>query len=97
VPFIKVINEDEASGELKKVYNQITSARGKLSNIMKIHSLMPDTMIKHLELYLSIMFSKSNLSREEKEMFKPVREFSISLILPLLREAMNILFVKFSG
>jgi uncharacterized peroxidase-related enzyme len=70
--FIKVINENEASGELKKVYEQIGSARGKLSNIMKIHSLMPDTMIKHLELYLSIMFSKTNLSREEKEILAVV-------------------------
>jgi uncharacterized peroxidase-related enzyme len=67
MPFIKTINENEAEGELKKVYEQIGSARGKLSNIMKIHSLMPDTMIKHLELYLSIMFSKTNLTREEKE------------------------------
>lgn len=65
--FIKVIDEEEAAGELKKVYDQITSARSKLSNIMKIHSLLPDTMIKHLELYLSIMFSKGTLTREEKE------------------------------
>lgn len=72
MPFIKVINEYEASGELKKIYDQITSTRGKLSNIMKIHSLMPDTMIKHLDLYLSIMFSKTNLTREEKEILAVV-------------------------
>ena len=72
MPYLKVINENEASGELKKVYEQIGSARGKLSNIMKIHSLMPDTMIKHLELYLSIMFSKTNLTREEKEILAVV-------------------------
>lgn len=72
MPYIKVINENEAEGKLKEVYDNITSARGKLSNIMKIHSLMPDTMIKHLELYLSIMFSKSNLTREEKEILAVV-------------------------
>ncbi len=72
MPYIKVINENEAEGELKKVYEQISSSRGKLSNIMKIHSLMPDTMIKHLELYLSIMLSKSNLTREEKEILAVV-------------------------
>lgn len=72
VPHIKVINETEASSELKKVYNQISSSRGKLSNIMKIHSLLPDTMIKHLDLYLSIMFSKSKLTREEKEILAVV-------------------------
>lgn len=72
MPYIKVINENEASGDLRKVYEQIGSARGKLSNIMKIHSLMPDTMIKHLDLYLSIMFSKTNLTREEKEILAVV-------------------------
>lgn len=72
MPFIKVINEDEASGDLKKVYQQIGAARGKLSNIMKIHSLLPDTMIKHLDLYLSIMFSENNLSREVKEILAVV-------------------------
>ncbi len=70
--YIKVINDNEAEGELSEVYSQISSSRGKLSNIMKIHSLMPDTMIKHLELYLSIMFSKTNLTREEKEILAVV-------------------------
>lgn len=72
MPYIKVINEAESSGELKKIYNDISAARGKLSNIMKIHSLMPNTMIKHLELYTAIMFSKTNLSRDEKEILAVV-------------------------
>lgn len=61
--FIKVINETEAEGKLKEVYSDIISSRGKLSNIMKIHSLNPDAMVKHMELYKSIMFGKSNISR----------------------------------
>lgn len=72
MPYIKVIDETNADGELKNIYEKIKSERGKLSNIMKIHSLMPDTMIKHLELYLAIMFSKTNLSREEKEILAVV-------------------------
>jgi uncharacterized peroxidase-related enzyme len=39
---------------------------------MAIHSLLPDTMIKHMDLYKSIMFGKSNLSRELKEMIAVV-------------------------
>ncbi|WP_337871841.1 peroxidase-related enzyme [Ignavibacterium sp.] len=70
--YIKLISETEADGKLKEIYQNISSKRGKLSNIMKIHSLMPDTMIKHLDLYLSIMFSNSNLSREEKEILAVV-------------------------
>lgn len=72
MPFIKVIDENKAEGKLKEVYNEIISSRGKLSNIMAIHSLMPDTMIKHMDLYKSIMFGKSNFSRELKEMIAVV-------------------------
>jgi len=35
---------------------------------MKIHSLNPDAMKKHMDLYLSIMFSSSDLSREDCEL-----------------------------
>lgn len=72
MPFIKVIEENEAEGELQKVYDAVTKSRGKLSNIMKIHSLNPDAMTKHMDLYKTIMFGKSNLSRELKEMIAVV-------------------------
>lgn len=72
MPFIKIIDETEAEGKLKDIYENIISSRGKLSNIMKIHSLNPDTMTKHMELYKSIMFGKSNISREVKEMIAVV-------------------------
>jgi uncharacterized peroxidase-related enzyme len=70
--FIKIIEENEASGKLKTAYEEIKSARGKLANIMKIHSLIPDSMTKHMDLYKTIMFGKSNLSRELKEMIAVV-------------------------
>jgi uncharacterized peroxidase-related enzyme len=35
---------------------------------MKIHSLNPDAMENHMELYLTLMFGKSGLSREEREL-----------------------------
>lgn len=70
--FIKVIDEALAVGKLKDAYNCIAKSRGKLSNIMKIHSLNPDAMLKHMDLYKSIMFGKSNLSRELKEMIAVV-------------------------
>lgn len=72
MPFIKVIDEENTEGKLKENYDEIIKSRGKLSNIMKIHSLNPDAMIKHMDLYKSIMFSQSNLSREFKEMIAVV-------------------------
>ncbi|HDR91458.1 MAG TPA: peroxidase, partial [candidate division Zixibacteria bacterium] len=61
--WIKIIDEKKAKGELAEVYNKISSARGKLSNIMRVHSLNPKAMDAHMELYLSIMFSKTSLDR----------------------------------
>ena len=66
--WIKQIEEKEAEGKLQEVYKNILSKRGKLANIMKIHSLDPESMQHHLDLYTSIMFNESGLNREEKEL-----------------------------
>ncbi len=68
MPWIQVIDEDDAEGELATTYLSMIEKRGKLSNIMKIHSLLPKTMENHMDLYLTIMFEKSGLSREEREL-----------------------------
>ncbi len=56
MPWIKVLDEREADAKLKEIYDEIKKERGKLSNIMKIHSLNPNAMKKHIYLYLSLMF-----------------------------------------
>ena len=66
--WIRVIEKNEASGQLKHVYDEMGKKRGKLSNIMKIHSLNPVAMQTHMDLYLSIMFGSSKLSREDREL-----------------------------
>ena len=72
MPWIKEIRESEAKGKLKNVYSDLTKGRGKISNIMKIHSLDPDTMQNHLDMYMSIMFNDSTVNREEKELIAVV-------------------------
>ena len=54
--WINVIDETEATGELKTIYEQIEEERGKVSNIMRIHSLNPQSMKTHMD-----MFSRSCL------------------------------------
>lgn len=70
--FIKVIEHNEAEGELKTVYDDLVSKRGKLAEVHKIQSLNPESMIKHMGLYLTIMFGKSPLSRAQREMIAVV-------------------------
>ncbi len=66
--WIKEIEYEKAEGKTKEVYDKIKDQRGKLSNIMKVQSLMPEAMDHHLNLYLSIMFKDRSLSRERCEM-----------------------------
>ena len=69
---IKVIQEEEAQGRLKEIYEQLTQSRGKLAEVHKIQSLRPESIVMHMDLYMEIMFSKSELSRAQREMIAVV-------------------------
>ena len=70
--WIHVINEADSTGTLKNIYDEIQRKRGKISNIMKIHSLNPDAMERHMDLYLTLMFGSSDLSRKTRELIAVV-------------------------
>lgn len=65
---IQVIQPDKATGRLKEIYDDLFEKRGKIAEIHKIQSLRPESIVKHMDLYLEIMFSKSELSRADREM-----------------------------
>ncbi len=69
---IKVVSEAEATGRLEEIYQDLISRRGKLAEVHTIQSLRPESIVKHMDLYLEIMFSKSDLSRAEREMMAVV-------------------------
>jgi len=65
--WIEEIEVSEAEGKLAEMYAALIKQRGKISNILKVHSLNPDAMGDHLDLYMTLMFGKSGLSRAERE------------------------------
>lgn len=65
---IKVIQYEAAGEVLKTIYDDLIKQRGKLSEVLKIQSLNPDTIKSHMQLYLDVMFAQSPLSRAEREM-----------------------------
>lgn len=65
--FIEIIEPKNASGELAEAYQKVSSDRGKVANVMKLHSLLPDTMNTHLNLYKSIVFKRNLIKREIAE------------------------------
>ncbi|MBU2651830.1 MAG: peroxidase-related enzyme [Bacteroidetes bacterium] len=67
-PRISVIDYEESRDRLREIYDEIIEKRGKLAEVHKIQSLHPESIIAHMDLYLEIMYSRSELSRIEREM-----------------------------
>ncbi len=73
MPWIKEIPIKEATGKLKDLYLRIAGRTGnEVANILKVHSIHPDVMEAHLNLYERIMFGESGLSRSQREMIAVV-------------------------
>ncbi len=65
--WINEIAEQDAEGELREVYDELLKSRGKLANILQVHSLNPGALKTHMDLYMHLMFAQSGLSRKERE------------------------------
>jgi len=65
---IEIIPPEQATGSLKKIYDNLTETRGKIAEVHKIQSLNPEALVAHMELYMAIMFGKSPLRRYQREM-----------------------------
>ncbi len=72
MPNIKVIPYEKATGKLQDIYDDLIKKRGKLAAVHTIQSLNPDSIIAHMDLYMTIMFSQSPLSRAQREMIAVV-------------------------
>jgi uncharacterized peroxidase-related enzyme len=67
--WIKVIKEGEAENDLLRTfYKKYGDPFSGVDNILKIHSLNPESMWKHYDYYKHIMTGKSGLSRMQREM-----------------------------
>ncbi|MFO8029596.1 MAG: peroxidase-related enzyme [Cyclonatronaceae bacterium] len=66
--YIKTIPPEAAEGRLGEIYENLEKTRGKIAEVHKIHSLNPEVLVAHMELYMTIMFGKSPLKRYQREM-----------------------------
>ena len=66
--FIRTIDENEAEGELARLYKRFANPDGSVDNILKLHALNPGSLDAHGALYLQAMHGASPLSRVEREM-----------------------------
>jgi uncharacterized peroxidase-related enzyme len=68
VPHIRLIDEDEADGQLREEYDAAIERAGKVFNIVKSMSLRPAVLQASMALYREIMFGPSGLARQEREL-----------------------------
>ena len=55
--WISMVEDEEADDQLKQIFDVARTPHGTLDNVMRIHSLRPETMIGHLTLYKSVLHS----------------------------------------
>ncbi len=70
--WIHVHAEDGAEGEIAELYDRLRQQRGRVSNILKVHSLRPSALAHHLDLYMGLLFGSGGLSRAQREMIAVV-------------------------
>ena len=70
--WIRTIEPDEATGTLREEYDKAVTRAGRVFNIVKLMGLNPAQLRSSLELYLSVMYRPSSLSRAQREMLSIV-------------------------
>ena len=58
--WIKMISDDEASEELLEVLKLARTPHGTVDNVMRVHSLRPNTMRGHVMLYRAALHDDTN-------------------------------------
>jgi hypothetical protein len=66
--WIRTISEEEATGPLKELYDQLASRMGRVGNIVKSCSIRPDVLIKQQAFTRSVTFGGSPLGRRKEEL-----------------------------
>lgn len=71
--WIRTIDEQAAEGRLAELYARMADpASGRVDHVLKIHSLHPDGLAAHWELYRAAMRGTAGLSAAEREMIAVV-------------------------
>ncbi len=74
--WIKTIAPEEATGELKRLYDQAVGRAGRVFNIVRVQSLNPPVLDASMKIYLAVMYGPSSLSRAEREMLAMVTSWA---------------------
>ncbi len=66
--WIRTIDENDATGDLRRIYDEQCQRSGAVANILKVHSLAPKVLKAHLTIYHAAMHAPGELGRAHREM-----------------------------
>jgi len=58
--WIRMIPDAEASPALREMLDRVRTPHGTVDNVMRVHSLRPQTMAGHVTLYRSVLHNADN-------------------------------------
>lgn len=58
--WIATVPPDSAEGRLRELYASVRTPHGTVDNVMRAHSLRPETMAGHLALYRAVLHNPAN-------------------------------------
>ena len=77
--WIEIVDEPEASGRLSELYaGMVDPDYGRVDTILRIHSLHPEGLRTHHELYREVMTGTQTLRKVDREM--------IALVVSVINE-----------
>ena len=77
--WIEIVDEPEASGRLSELYARMVDPDyGRVDTILRIHSLHPEGLRAHYELYREVMTGTPTLRKVDREM--------IALVVSMINE-----------
>ncbi len=66
--WIRTVDENDATGDLRRIYDEQRQRSGAVANILKVHSLAPEVLKAHLTRYHVAMHAPGELGRAHREM-----------------------------
>ena len=66
--YIRTIDQNDAKGQLKNIYDNLTDSIGMIPSIIKAQSLRPDLLEPLLGFTGALMMAEHGLSRTTKEL-----------------------------
>lgn len=68
MPFFRYVKPETATGIVKNEYERLEKILGFVPNMTQVLSLKPGTMVAHQNLFRTLFYGPSQLSRADREM-----------------------------